>query len=129
MNTSLLTDDEVVYVVETPPPLGAVATQNIDKQTKLERALASNSSRMEITFWVVLVLSIICMLLMLIVIIISTTLTMERKLLLGTIVGIVLFGIQIMLCVSRKEPHSLSIFTIICAFVSGLSLGMSVWYI
>ncbi|MBX9636384.1 MAG: hypothetical protein K2Q45_02395 [Nitrosomonas sp.] len=122
----LLHDEEQIYLVEDKP---AVGQRNINKETLLRIGLAEESKLKLISFWVVLILSFICILIMTIVIFVSKTLSLERKLFLGLIIGIVMVGIQIMMCISRSEPHALSIFTIICAFTSGLTLGMSICYI
>jgi uncharacterized membrane protein YjdF len=76
----------------------------------------------------VVVMSFACMLILAMIIVFSSVLAKEKKIFIGTIMGVLLLGIQVVLCVSRKEPNTLIIFSIISSFVSGLCLGLSVWY-
>jgi uncharacterized membrane protein len=114
---------------EEPLMIHVLPPENVDKRTKLERKMDETSTSFQIGSWFVLLFSIICLIIIVLVLIMSNTLVLQRKLLLGSIIGIMILGSQIMLYISRKEPSSLIMFIIICMGVSAFALGTCVWYI
>lgn len=119
----LLGADEILVYVEEPTKISAEHTSTLVRQ------LRSTSRTISIGCSLVVVLSFACVIILAVVIAFSSTLAKEKKILLSTIMGVILLGIQLVLCVSRKDPNTLIIFSIISAFVSGLCLGLSIWYI
>lgn len=114
---------------EEPLIVHVLPPENVDKRTKLERKMDETSTSFQIGSWFVLLFSIICLIIIILVLIMSNTLALQRKLLLGSIIGIMILGSQIMVYISRKEPSSLLMFIIICVGVSAFALGTCVWYI
>ena len=94
----------------------------------LTRQLRSTSRTISIGCSLVVVMSFACILILSVIIVFSATLTKEKKIFLGTVMGVLLLGSQVVLCVSRRDPNTLIIFSIIASFVSGLCLGLAVWY-
>ena len=116
-----MSEDEVIHILPQPPP-----PLTPDKEQKYRSTLSSASLDMRISFWFALLLSIVCQLIMTIILIVSKTMSLERKLFIGGIVEIVVLSLQMMLCITRNEHRSLSIFVIICTFISALGLGMTI---
>lgn len=117
-----MSEDEVIHLLppSPPPPL------SMDKEQKYKSTLSSASTDMRISFWFCLILSIVCQLITTIILIVSKSMSLERKLFIGGIVEIIVASLQIMLCITRNEHRSLSIFVIICTFISALGLGMTI---
>ncbi len=119
-------DDLIIHIEGPAAKQGKISTEHA---STLIRQLRSTSRTISIGCSLVVVLSIACVIILAVVIAFSSSLAKERKILLSTIMGVILLGIQMVLCVSRKDPNTLIIFSIISAFISGLCLGLSIWYI
>ncbi len=117
---SLINDGYTIPVEEMKPDAGHTSA--------LTRQLRSTSRTISIGCSLVVVMSFACMLILAVIIVFSSTLAKDKKIFIGTIMGVLLSGIQVVLCVSRRDPNTLIIFSIIASFVSGLCLGLSVWY-
>jgi uncharacterized membrane protein len=130
-SSSLLSKDELELFMHDgtqPQPQSQQQQQNVNETSAMSRQLRSTSRTISIGCMLVVVMSFACMLILAMIIVFSSVLAKEKKIFIGTIMGVLLLGIQVVLCVSRKEPNTLIIFSIISSFVSGLCLGLSVWY-
>jgi hypothetical protein len=125
-------------LLEDPSQIELISTNDIDNAPPPNAPhnwadyvgrFRSTSRTIVINSWVVVALSVLCAVFMSVVLGLNGSLTWERRVLLFTIVGVVLAGIQVVLCVSRKEPNTLIIFTTISAIVTGLCMGQIVCYI
>lgn len=132
--SSLLSKDELELFMhdgtqpQQQPQQQQQQQQNVNETAAMSRQLRSTSRTISIGCMLVVVMSFACMLILAMIIVFSSVLAKEKKIFIGTIMGVLLLGIQVVLCVSRKEPNTLIIFSIISSFVSGLCLGLSVWY-
>lgn len=91
--------------------------------------MKSTSETISIGCWLVVVLSITSVVVLSVVVAVTAKVTSERKIILGTIVGSVLLIVQMILCIARREPNMLLIFSVIGAYLSGVALGLSIGYI
>ena len=119
-----MTDDEVIYILppETPPATKLSA----DKEHKYKATLSAASVDMRIGFWFTLILSSVNMLIVAVILLVSKSLSMDRKLFIGGIVELVVLSLQIMLCMTRNDHRSLTIFVIVCTQLSAMGLGMCI---
>lgn len=99
----------------------------LDESTRLLKKTRSYSRIVTINCRVVVVMSLACAIILGVVLVLSTTIPFERRVLTSVVVGVILFGCQLVLCVSRSDPNTLAIFTTICAFICGLCLGPAIW--
>ncbi len=58
----------------------------------------------------------------------STTLNQDRKIMFGCILIVCVIALLIIVCVSRKDPRSLLIFSNLLSNMSMLTLGLSITY-
>ncbi len=89
----------------------------------------STSSTIRVTCWSVVVASVACAIIFSVVLSLRSSILWEWRVLLLTIVNVVLLGFQLILWVSRKEPVTLIIFTVLTAIVSGLCMGQTMCYV
>lgn len=82
-----------------------------------------------ISCWSVVVIAIGCVAIIAVVLGISATLGPERKVFLGTIMAVVVIVLLILLFICRKDFEALVIYIPILSGVSGLCLGLSIWYL
>jgi hypothetical protein len=116
-----MSEKEVLIEIEEEPiPL--------DVKHAYIRQMESLSTTILINTKLVVVLDLACVCILFMVVCISKTLLLEKKIVLCTIVGVVLISINVVLCISKKMPSTLIIFSTIGAFISGLCLGLSMWY-
>ncbi len=112
-----------------PPPSFAPSRLTEEQKQSFRSQMKSTSDTISINCWLVIVLSFASILVLSVVISVSAKVSAERKIIIGTIVGSVLLIIQMILCISRKEPNMLITFSTIGAYLSGVALGWSVGYI
>lgn len=120
-----MTDDEVIYVL--PPETAQPSTKlSADKEHKYKATLSAASVDMRIGFWFTLILSSVNMLIVAVILLVSKSLSIDRKLFVGGIVELVVLSLQIMLCITRNDHRSLTIFVIVCTQLSAMGLGMCI---
>jgi len=95
----------------------------------LERATLEHSRTIRANCWAVLLLSTACTVVFAVVLVLSSKVDAERRIFVGTILGVAqVFGV-LLLVVARNNPHLLGTFMIVCAFISGVCLGPVLWYV
>lgn len=101
----------------------------VDVKHAYIRQMETVSNTIVVNSKVVLVLSVACMFILIMVVCISKTLLLEKKIVLTTIIGVILVAINLVLCISKKMPSTVIIFSTVSAFISGLCLGFSMQYL
>lgn len=119
-----MTDDEVIYVL--PPAAADPPKMSADREHKYKSTLSSASVDMRIAFWFTLILSCVNMMIVIIILIVSKSLSIDKKLFIGGIVELIVLSLQIMLCITRNDHRSLTIFVILCTQLSAMGLGMCI---
>lgn len=112
-------------------PIPILHEENAQEETKRQsrNMLSTISIAISINRWVVSMLNIACGVILIVVFAVSPHLPSEKRLLTGTIFGVVLFGLQAVMCVSRNDLSMLITYCILSSFASGLCLGLCLWYI
>lgn len=101
----------------------------LDVKHAYVRQMESISNTILINTKLVVVLDVACVCILLMVVLISKTLVLEKKIFLCTVIGVILISVNVVLCLSKKMPTTLIIFSTIGAFISGLCLGLSMQYL
>jgi hypothetical protein len=117
-------EEELIVHVEDPPKFVAGSKNT----SLLERQMRDTSRTITINCFLVVIMSIACMVVLGVIIAVSSSLIKEKKIFLSTVMGVLLTGCQVVLCVSWKDPNTLIVFSTITAFVCGFCLGLTIWY-
>lgn len=100
-----------------------------ERDSLLERATQEHSRTIRANCWAVMLMSAACTIIFVVVLALSSKVDAERRIFVGTILGVTQLCCALLLIVARNNPHTLSTFMIVCAFVSGLCVGPALWYI
>lgn len=99
------------------------------RESTMERKTAELTRELRINCWVVIFTSLAGTILFVVVLALSTKIDAERRIFMGTILGVTQACCVLMLVVARNDPRTLTTYITICAFVSGMCIGPSIWYI
>lgn len=100
-----------------PPPSDELSRY----QRQLQRIRISQS----VSTTYSLVLSVACQLLLIIIIVVSKTVPFEIRVWLGSIVGVMVLALQVLLCLYLKDPVYSGHFTVILMFITGIGFALS----
>lgn len=97
--------------------------------TDSERDLRHVSSVISVTSAITVAFSWIAGLVAAIIFFTSPGLSEQKKLFYLCILGVCVIGLQIVIWIARREPVTLVIFTLLCAFFSAFTLGVSISFV
>lgn len=99
------------------------------RELLMERQTLDLTRDLRINCWVVVFLSVAGSVIFAVVLALSTKIDPERRIFMGTLLGVTQASCVLMLMIARNNARILMNFITIGAFVCGLCLGPALWYI
>ncbi len=84
------------------------------------------SRTIQINCWAVVVFTVACAIVLFAVLALHATMAYDRRVLLGTVLGVLASGVLAILGVARKDPNMLVTFSTLSSIIMGVCLGLSV---
>lgn len=109
-------------------PVEEVEAAPAEHKRLFERQMQSTSRVIGIMRYVAMVLAIVCGAMLAVVFAVSSHMPSEKRLILGTVVGTVVFCLVAALIALRRDPNTTIVLAGVVNFASGLCLGLSMWY-
>lgn len=100
-----------------------------DQQVYINRANESRTRSLRVQCWIVILLSVATAIILTVVLLLSSKIDAERRIFMGTVLGVTQVGCVLMLVVARDNVEALQHSITMSAFVCGLCLGPSIWFI
>lgn len=98
-------------------------------ENAMKKQMESTSRFIGVVQWISFILALLVCILLLVVLLISINFPSERKLISGTVLGVLIILTAIGLFIVRSDPNLSIIFSSMLLFVSGIGLGVSIQYI
>lgn len=100
-----------------------------DKEFTLNKTIRQNTSATTVNSYINIVLVCISVIVVSIIFFRSGSIEAEKRVFIACIGATVGFGVTFILCLARRDPITLLLFTSLCTYLSGIFLGLSICYL
>lgn len=119
--------DESLLVVEKirPPPPPPSSAYTLEEESRLRRQIQRISISHSVSVTYSILLGCAAMIVIILTLFFANTISMELRIWLGSVNGILILALQIMLCIYAKDPVFAIHFMAVLMFMSGIGFTLS----